>query len=144
MLDIALFAIGYTGNQPWWIILIFVSQGFYPSFFEFVTEFIVLIYRHERGQSSSSVNSECQFFARFLMTLYCIGLVFGTTMISFVVENFDYVTLSRILSILVLLTWILMVILYIRARLLTPADTSNTKVHSAKPRMTFKKPIKPT
>jgi hypothetical protein len=158
ILDIALFAIGYTGNQPWWTILLFVSSGFHPLVIFSVHIIALSIYDRENKQLSPSSNSGGQFFNQFFSMLKVIGLVLGTTLISSIVENSDYAALFRLLSILVLLTWILMVSLSIRICLSKssnagynkiddhenePNNGNNDEIHKARPRMIFKNSIKP-
>jgi hypothetical protein len=159
ILDTALFAIGYTGNQPWWTILLFVSSGFHPLVISSVFIITWIIYDRENKQLSPSSNSDRQFFGRFLTMLGFIGLVLGTTLISSIVENSNYAALFKILGVLVSLAWILMVALCISICLFmssnagynkiddnenVPNDGNQDEIHKARPRMTFKKSIKPT
>ena len=133
--DVALFAIGYTGNQPWWTILLFISQGFYRLSFLFVKNLVMDILKVDK--SSSNPGGLIQ---TLLFSLPMIGQIIGILLISFILEKFDYITLFKILGVLVLLTWILMITLHIiRDRMLKPVNYVRLE---ARPPMIFKKSVK--
>ena len=135
MFDVALFAIGYTGNQPWWTILLLISQGFYLSSFWFIKDLANDIFRLN-NPSSDLYGLFWHFFSIFVI----IGQIIGISLISYVLSTSDYSKLFKILSVLVLLTWILMIILHIiRGRASRPPEHVSV---SAKPRMIFKKSVK--
>ena len=153
--DIALFAIGYTENQAWWIILILVSAGLYPLFDEYILSISSSIYARESTELSPSGESNWQIFNRLHTFLDSFGPTTGLILVCLVLEKSDYITLFKVSSIMVLLTVILMVALFIRVRTLksTNADNKGTGTspsnnetvgafQKAKPRMIFKKSIK--
>jgi hypothetical protein len=154
--DIALFAIGYTGNRPWWIVLFLVSRGFCLSSSRYIeAELLGLIFSWDKGNVSRdrerawslSGDSGEYYFSQCIDLFVFIGQVVGMLLIYLVVENSDYAMLFKILSILVLLTGILVVTLYIRVRLLMsaagdPYKRSNTRLYQSKPLMIFRKPAK--
>jgi hypothetical protein len=141
--DIALFAIGYTGSQPWWIILFLVSQGFYLSSSWFIERrlpgFVGYFGRKKKGSSPDDSNEHR---SRLIDGFNFMGQVTGILLISFVVENFDYMTLFKILSVLVLLTGISVVVMYIIVRSLMSSNRSEARTFYAKPSMIFKKSAK--
>ena len=153
--DIALFAIGYMESQPLWAILLIVSAGFCALSLMFVIGSALLIYDHESMELSLSGESNREVFHRLLGILTSFGPMIGIILISLVLENSDYITLSKIFSVLILLAMILMVALFIRVRTLKSTnagdkgnDTSSSRneivgaLQKAKPRMIFKKSIK--
>jgi hypothetical protein len=146
--DIALFAIGYTANRPWWIILLLVSQGFYLSSSWYIENHLpMLILSTDKGNGRSSSGDSIEHIHRLIDVLAFLGRMSGLLLIYFIVENSDYVTLFRILGVLMLLTGILVAALYIRIRLLESAAKNSFERISARPYMTkplmiFKKTAK--
>jgi hypothetical protein len=147
--DITLFAIGYTGSQPWWIIPLLMSQGFYFSSSRFIENRLPRIingYDGKKGASSS--DDSWRHLSQYINLFAFIGRAIGMLLISFVIENSDYAKLFRILGVLVLLTGVLAIALYIRVQILESAsDDSNQRVdarppYQTKPRMIFRKSAK--
>ena len=130
--DVALFAIGYTGNQPWWTIMLFISLGFYLSSSCFIKNLTMrLLLKVDNSSYFDPYTPSQRFFSMFAF----LGQVIGILLISLVLEIFDdYSILFKILSVLVLLTWVLMVIHHMGFRVpWSTKSTSDNYKYSSRP-----------